>query len=80
MAGGAIGDHLQQKGISIAVQPRFLEVQIVAGDLPLVPQVLAAAAVEPDLNTLHGALERPGVHVAEHEHLAGVHILGYGGD
>ena len=38
------------------------EVEVVARDLALVPEVLLAAAVEPDLGALDGALEGAGVH------------------
>ena len=39
------------------------------------PQIGATATEEPDLAAFECALEGAGVHVAQHEHLAGVHVL-----
>ena len=47
------------------------------GRLPLVPQLLARAAVEVHLPGFDGALQRLAVHMRHHQHLAGRLVLAY---
>ncbi len=62
-------------GSAICIRDR---VQVLARDLPFVPQVFPAAAVEPALHAFYRSLHRPWVHVAQHQNLAGVDVLGNG--
>ena len=78
MAGRAVGLDLQQYCIAVAVHPGFLEIKVIAGELSLVPKVFPAAAVEPNLRAFHSPLQRAGVHVTQHQHLAGIDVLGNG--
>lgn len=39
------------------------------------PEFLAAATVEPDVVSRHGLAQGFLIHIAEHEHLAGIGIL-----
>ena len=79
MAGRAIWVDLQQNGVGIAIQPGLFEVKVIAGHFTFVPQVFSAAAVEPDLDTFYGTFQGARVHIAHHQHLAGVGVLSNGG-
>ena len=69
-AGAALLD-LHPHGILIAVDAHLDDALRVAGGLALAPERAARAAVVPGLAALDGARERLGVHVRDHQHVAG---------
>lgn len=75
MAGGAIGNDLDDEGVCIAVYEDFLYVLEVGRFFALVPELLAASGEEPCLACLDGFLEGFLIHVRHHEDLAASGVL-----
>ena len=71
--------HAHEKRVSVAVVGDFLDLLHVARSLPLAPELLARAAVEPCEACFQSFLQRFLIHVGEHENLA-VFLLHDGGD
>src|SRR5581483_7507259 len=77
VAGGAAELlDLQQHGVGVAVDVHLADLLDVAALLALPPQPAAAAAVVDRPAGAERLLERLPVHPGEHEHLAGVRVLG----
>ena len=80
MADGAAGFTLDEYGVAVAVFPDLADLDDVAGGFAFVPELLAAAAVEPGFAAGERAAQGFGVHVGEHEDFAAIGVLGNGGD
>src|SRR5690606_7581358 len=78
-AGGADLVDLYEDRVAVAVQRDRLDPLLVAGGLALHPVLLAAARPVGAAPGGEGAVQGLVVHPAEHEHLAGVVLLGDGG-
>src|SRR6478735_11990337 len=70
---------LDQQGIAVAVEGRAAHILAVAARVSLAPVLLTAARPEGHPTLGEGAAQRLGIHVAEHEHLAGVVLLDHRG-
>ena len=75
VAGGPELLDLDQQGIAVAVERRPAHVLAVSAGVALAPVLLPAARPEGHPALGEGAAQRLGVHVAEHQHLAGVVLL-----
>ncbi len=75
MAGGSGGFGFHQDGVVLTVLPHLTYLEIVAGGLSFVPELLTATAVEPDIGAGDGAADSFLVHVGEHEDIAGFGVL-----
>src|SRR4029079_3423462 len=65
----------RHEGVAVAVVADLANVLNVPRARPLAPDLAPAAAVEMDLASLEGELQRLLVHVGEGEHLAGAGVL-----
>jgi hypothetical protein len=74
----ACGLSLYEKGIAIAILGDGLQSEEIARCFSLVPQLLPAAAIEPNVSSGQRALERFFTHVAQHQDFIGPGILGNG--
>ncbi len=72
--------HRHEQAVGVAVVADLAHGLYVAGALALLPVLLARAAPEPRVAGLHRLGERLGVHVGDHQHLAGARLLDHGGD
>src|SRR6266571_2425428 len=80
VAGGADLVDLDHQGVSVAVKRDGLDPLAVPGGVALHPVFLAAAGPVGAPAGGEGAMQRLVVHPAEHQHLAGVVLLGDGRD
>ena len=80
MAGGAGRLDQRDERVAVAVVAELAQPLEVAGGRALVPDLLAAAAVEVHLPRLQGQAQRLLVHVGEGQHLAGAGVLHHARD
>ena len=71
---------LQPERVLIAIDAQFNHALDVAGTLALFPQCFARAAVVPGLAACDGIAQGLGVHVRDHQHVAGAGVGGDRGD
>ena len=75
VANGTCGMHADEQGVLVAVQLDADHGEEVTARLALGPKAFAGARVESHASFGHGLLVGFTIHIAEHEHLAGVGIL-----
>lgn len=75
MAGGAIGNDLDDEGVCIAVYEDFLYMLEVGRFFTFMPKLLTASREEPSLSCLDGFLQGFLIHISHHEDLAASGVL-----
>jgi len=71
------GVCFHQDGIAVTVLPYLLDFEEITRCFTLVPHLLPAAAVKPDILTGEGSLYGFLIHIAQHQHFTGIGILDY---
>ena len=79
VADGAVGGGLNEEGIVVAIDLDADHIEVVTAGFALGPEALAAAAVEAHAACFLSSGVGFGIHVAQHEHLAGGRVLNDGG-
>ena len=78
MAGSPDLFRYNEDRVAVAVIADFPDILEMTGTLPLIPELLPAAAEEPGAACPEGEPQGLLVHIAQHENLSAVFILDYG--
>ena len=80
MTGGSRGFDLQQQRITVTVNVYIAQIEVVPRSITFAPVLLSGTRPESDPALLQGAGQSLVIHVAQHQHPLGMHVLNNRGE